>query len=413
LKILLASIYPYAFILLYLTIPFDDYIRAFPNLLLGILLIAFPIIVTKEDFKKLLLKPVLLFLLFFVFLLISAFLFGRFENDFVVVRKMIIPLGLVILYLPVQDFKKLNKAIIFSSFAAIFFSIIKFVVLVNNTGTFNLGFFQDSIDVLLIDRLYIGFLCVLSILVSYQSLKKEYHPNNRYFLASILLNGLFILLIMSKVAIAILLAIVLLRQFYGKQKKIRLLISFVVILIIGGLIYKSYKPYFEKIIASEYTNPEVNYIEGTIPWGYRSLVWNCSTVIIKEIENKWNGIGFKETNNRLEICYDNNINDMNTKEIFLSKRFNTHNQFLDFYISSGIVGFLLFICVLGVLFFHYRKHFFATALLVSIILLGLVENFFHRQIGAYYFGFILVILLINNTFFKKSEKENINPQQPL
>jgi len=406
-KILLASIYPYAFMLLYLTIPFDDYIRAFPNLLLGILLIAFPIIVTKEDFKKLFLKPVLLFLLFFAFLLINAFLFGRFEDDFVVVRKMLIPLGLVILYLPVQDFKKLNKAIIFSSIAAIIFSVIKFVVLVNKTGTFNLNFFQDSIDVLLIDRLYIGFLCVLSILVSYQSLKKEYHPNNRYYLASIILNGLFIVLIMSKVALAILIAIVLLRQFYGKHKKIRLLISLVVILLISGINYKSYKPYFEKIINSEYANTKVNYIEGTIPWGYRSLVWDSSISIIKGIENKWNGIGFKETNNLLKASYENDINDAATKEIFLSKRFNTHNQFLDFYISSGIIGFLLFICVLGVLFFHYRKHFFATALLVSIILLGLVENFFHRQIGAYYFGFILVILLINNTFFKESEKERI------
>ncbi|MBV1923956.1 MAG: O-antigen ligase family protein [Flavobacteriaceae bacterium] len=406
-KILLASIYPYAFMLLYLTIPFDDYIRAFPNLLLGILLIAFPIIVTKEDFKKLLLKPVLLFLLFFAFLLISAFLFGRFEDDFVVVRKMLIPLGLVILYLPVQDFKKLNKAIIFSSIAAIIFSVIKFVVLVNKTGTFNLNFFQDSIDVLLIDRLYIGFLCVLSILVSYQSLKKEYHPNNRYYLASILLNGLFILLIMSKVSMAIIFAIVLLRQFYGKQKKIRLLISLVVILLISGITYKSYKPYFEKVINSEHSISELNYNDGTIPWGYRSLVWKSSISIIKEIENKWNGIGFKETNNRLKASYENDINDAATKEIFLSKKFNTHNQFLDFYISSGIIGFLLFICVLGVLFFHYRKHFFATALLMSIILLGLVENFFHRQIGAYYFGFILVILLMNNTFFKESEKDKI------
>jgi hypothetical protein len=47
------------------------------------------------------------------------------------------------------------------------------------------------------------------------------------------------------------------------------------------------------------------------------------------------------------------------------------------------------------LFKHY-KHFFPTALVLTFILFGLVENYFHRQVGAYYLGFVLVILLINN-----------------
>jgi hypothetical protein len=33
---------------------------------------------------------------------------------------------------------------------------------------------------------------------------------------------------------------------------------------------------------------------------------------------------------------------------------------------------------------------------LTMILFGLVENYFHRQVGAYYIGFVLVILLINN-----------------
>jgi O-antigen ligase len=408
-KILLASIYPYAFLLLYLTIPFDDYIRAFPNILLGILVVAFPIIVAKDDFKKLLVKPIFLFLLFFTFLLVSAFVFGRFEDDFVVIKKMLIPLGLVILYIPVQDFKKLNKAIIFSSIAAIIFSLAQFIILVNKTGIFNLAFFQESIDILLIDRLYLGLLCVLSILVSYQSLKNDYHPNNRFYLANILLSGLYIVLIMSKVAILIVIVVALLRQFYGKYKKIRLLISFSVVLIIGGITYSMNKSFFEKLIPSENNNTEVNYVENTMPWGYRTFIWECSNSIIKKIENRFFGIGFKETNQRLLDCYETDILDKNTNQIFLSKKFNSHNQYLDFYISTGIIGLLLFIGLLGALFFHYRKHFFAIALIFTIVLFGMAENFFHRQIGAYYFGFILVILLIDNTFFKNSEKEKLKP----
>ena len=407
-KILLASIYPYAFLLLYLTIPFDDYIRAFPNLLLGILVVAFPFIVTKNDFKKLLTKPLILLILFFVFLLINAFLFGRIENDFVVIKKMLIPIGLVILYIPVQDFKKLNKAIIFSSVAAILFSIIKFIILVNNTGIFNISYFQESLDILLIDKLYIGFLCVLSILVSYQSLKLDYHPNNKYYLVNIILNSLFIILIYSKVSIIILITIVLLRQFYGKKRKLRLLISAVILMIAFGSIFYIFKPNLKNIFSFEKSIEEINYEDNTLPWGFRNIIWNCASSMIQEGENKFSGIGFKSTNKNLLTCYKESITDISTREYFLDKKFNTHNQYLDFYISAGIIGFLLFVVVLLVMLTNYRKHFFATALLVSIILLGLIENYFHRQIGAYYFGYILIILLINNSFFMKSEKEKLN-----
>ena len=247
-RILLASIYPYAFLLLYLTIPFDNYIRALPNILLGVLVVAFPIIVTKKDFKKLLIKPTLLFLLFFAFLFLNSFISGRMADDFVVIKKMLIPLVLVILYIPVQDFKKLNKAIIFSSLAAIVFSLVKFLIFVNRTGDFNITLFQETIDVLLIDRLYIGFLCILSILVSYQSLKNKYNPYNSYYLTNIIINILYVFLIMSKVAIVILIAIVLLRQFYGKQKKIRIFISIGLIVLIGGIGISKYKYQIEKII---------------------------------------------------------------------------------------------------------------------------------------------------------------------
>ncbi len=407
-KILLASIYPYAFILLYISIPFDDYIRAFPNLLLGILLIAFPFIVTKNDFKKLLAKPLLIFIIFFIFLLINAFLFGRITDDFVVIKKMLIPIGLVILYIPVQDFKKLNKAIIFSSIAAILFSIIKFIILVNNTGIFNINYFQESLDILLIDKLYIGFLCVLSILISYQSLKLDYHPNNKYYLISIILNSLFIILIFSKIFLIVLIAIVLLRQFYGEKRKLRLLISAVILCITMGSMFYIFKPDLKNIISFEKSIESINYEDNALPWGFRNIIWNCASNMIQNGENQFSGIGFKNTNQNLISCYEESITDSSTRDYFLDKRFNSHNQYLDFYISSGIVGFLLFVVVLLVMIMKYKKHFFAMALLTTIILIGLIENYFHRQIGAYYFGYILIILLINNSFFMKSEKEKLN-----
>ena len=62
-RILLASIYPFAFMLLFVIIPFDDYIRALPNILLIILTISFPAIIKREHFQKI--KKVPLFYSYF------------------------------------------------------------------------------------------------------------------------------------------------------------------------------------------------------------------------------------------------------------------------------------------------------------------------------------------------------------
>src|SRR5690606_5679652 len=130
-RILLSAIYPYAFLLLYLIIPFDDYIRALPNILVAILVIAFPFVVKKEDFKKLKSLPILLFVGFLAYICLNSFFSGRIQEDFNIIKKVILAAGLAILYIPVNDINpfathrndeaeqgrvgKLNSAIIFSA----------------------------------------------------------------------------------------------------------------------------------------------------------------------------------------------------------------------------------------------------------------------------------------------------------
>ena len=129
---------------------------------------------------------------------------------------------------------------------------------------------------------------------------------------------------------------------------------------------------------------------------YRSLIWDCALKITKDSNTNFFGIGFRETSDRLVNCYENEIEDLNTKQNFINKRFNTHNQYFDFYISSGLISIILFVGILIYLFFKKHKDYYSTSLLLTMILFGLAENYFHRQVGAYYIGFVLVILLINN-----------------
>lgn len=395
-RILLAAIYPYVFILLYLVIPFDEYVRVLPNILMLILMVIFPIIINKKDLKKIANVSMLLLLLFIIYLLINSFVQGRLEIDFVYLKTIMIPLGIVFLYVPITDFKKVNKAIIFSSFIAIVYSLIKFLILVNQNTDVSINFFQETVDALLIDRIYVGFLCVLSVIISYQSITKQFHPDNKYYLISMALNVSYLLLIMSKTAIVILLFVAVLRQFYGKDKKIRLGATAIILTFLAIVSYFKLPNVIENSFKPQKDISEVTYAGSTIPLGYRSLIWDCASKITKNSNTNIFGIGFRETSDRLVNCYENAIEDLNTKQNFINKRFNTHNQYFDLYISSGLISIILFVGILIYLFFKKHKDYYSTSLLLSMILFGLVENYFHRQVGAYYIGFVLVILLINN-----------------
>lgn len=394
-KVLLTAIYPYIFMMLYLIIPFDEYARALPNILMAFLIISFPFVVNKEDFKKLLIQPTIILILFYAYLLVNSLFQGTFSQDFSIINKMMIPIALALLYLPIGDFKKLKKAIVFSSFIAIVFTLFKFVVSINNNAEVSLHFFQETVDALLIDRLYIGLLCILSILTSYQFLSKKYHPDNTYYLSSIVINVLYLFLIMSKTALIILIALVLLRQFFGPKKNIRLGISFGILFLILALGYSSIKKTGRDIINSKDHISEISYNESSIPLGYRIFIWDCMLLVVKDLPNNCFGIGFKETTNNMVTCYEENISDALTKNTFVKQRFNTHNQYADFYLGSGIIGLLMFLGVLIYLLVKYRKHYYPLALVITVVLFGMVESYLNRQVGAYYIGFILVMLLIN------------------
>ena len=401
-RILLAAIYPYVFILLYFVIPFDEYVRVLPNILMLILIVIFPIIINKKDLKKIAKVSMFLLILFIIYLLTNSFVQGRLEVDFVYLKTIMIPLGIVFLYVPITDFKKVNKAIIFSSFIAIVYSLIKFLILVNQNTDVSINFFQETVDALLIDRIYVGLLCVLSVIISYQSITKQFHPDNKYYLISIVLNVTYLLLIMSKTAIIILLFVAVLRQFYGKDKKIRLGATAIILAFLAIMSYFKLPNNIENTFKPQKDISEVTYAGSTIPLSYRSLIWDCALKITKGSNTNFFGIGFRETSDRLVNCYENEIEDLNTKQNFINKRFNTHNQYFDFYISSGLISIILFVGILIYLFFKKHKDYYSTSLLLSIILFGLVENYFHRQVGAYYIGFVLVILLINNKNLAKN-----------
>ena len=397
-RIILASIYPFAFMLLFFIIPFDEYIRALPNILLIILTISFPAIIKREHFQKIKKVPLFLLLLFFVYMVLNSIFSGRFDTDLNILKKIAIAIGLVILYLPIQYDRKVQKAVIFSSIAAIVFSIVSIVYSANTNANFEFGDSRMMIEALLVDRLYLGLISVLSILFCYRSMRKIYHPHNAYYLGAITINVLFIVLVVSKISGIVLFCLLLIRQAYGNKKSMRLLIATGFIgFVIGGLFFLktqqqkntgpvSFSTFLNKNFGASNTSQT------------RLITWRCSLDVLENSTIGFTGIGFKATKDKLVECYQTTIKDPEKKEVFTSQRYNSHNQFLDILLSTGYVGLFLMCLFLIWSFMKNKEHFFQTAILGTFMAYGLVENIFHRQIGVYYVGLILIIVLANRSY---------------
>ena len=134
----------------------------------------------------------------------------------------------------------------------------------------------------------------------------------------------------------------------------------------------------------------------TLTWELRTTVWRCGVSVSKKEGIIVQGLGFEGTRDSLSECYANNIEDDWKRNRFVSMGYNSHNQFIDLYLMYGIIALVLFVVFLLVTLVRNRKHYFTIALLVTLISYALVENVFHRQIGAYYVGFILIVLLSRN-----------------
>ncbi|HLW33072.1 MAG TPA: O-antigen ligase family protein [Aequorivita sp.] len=401
-RILLAAIYPYAFLLLYLLIPFDNYVRVLPNILMAILVIAFPLVVKKKDFARLKSLPVAAIFIFVLYLLINSFASGRLAEDFNIIKKVLLAVGLVILYIPVNDEEKINRSIVFSSLAAILFTVYNFVIITHDSGNFAFGDSPQVVESLLIDRMYLGILSTFSILISFKSIQARYHPNNNYHLANIVINVAFMILIVSKVSIAALVILLLIRQFYGARSIWKPIWA---VLALGGLIGLFFLPagapnYNDtglsknegELSSQPAATPKV--IQNSMTYELRAEIWQCGKTIIEDHGFSLTGMGFETTNNKLLSCYGTQIENPQKRARFIEEEYNTHNQFLDFYMSAGFLALVLFLIFIIVSFLWNRKDFFPTALLVLFIIYCSVENVFHRQIGAYYVGFILIALLL-------------------
>lgn len=105
------------------------------------------------------------------------------------------------------------------------------------------------------------------------------------------------------------------------------------------------------------------------------------------------GYGLGDIQRELDYCYNQN------KLKFPIGKYNSHNQYLFIWLSTGIFGLFIFIYWL---FFYYKNALKSKdSILISILILYsitfLFENVLSRQSGVIFFSFIINFLTISNS----------------
>lgn len=373
-----------------------DQFYAVPNGINILLVATFPFVANKKDIINLVTKkPIVWFVIFLSFVLIKSILVGQFLEDLFVIKKMFQVLLILILSsgLKVGGLEWLKSGIILGSFIAIFYSLVKITFLIINTASFNFAKGPVINETLPVQRLYLGLLCTISLILV---LERFFKKRRKMYLILALTFTVFVFLIAARIAMLSAIVIIIYYSFIKLRSIQRYFALFLILAVTSTAIFSNDN--LSKRVLHLDDNLRESYIDKIAMHEPRFLIWKYSYEVAKNT-NTILGNGFRLTQEKLLTSY-RQIPQLKKREWFISKRFNSHNQYIDIFLSQGLLGFIIFLIFLFQLFISAKKSPTKTLLLISSLLFMLIYNNFHRLIGVFIFSILIVFILDNKTLQK-------------
>ncbi|MFN0728533.1 O-antigen ligase family protein [Polaribacter gochangensis] len=373
----------YSYFLLMFFLPIS---LLFGNIFLGILFLS---VLLQKD-KKTMSNPVIISLVvFFLFILIN----GVFTTDFSIEQgnyKKIVPLLLI-------PFSILNieKNVRFKGLLFLFFGIV--IIQINSViGIIDYYYFTEGKKYLLknyskineilnYERPYLGYFSVLNIIISYYFFKQK----NKKAIAIIatVFSLLLIIIISARLSIITALFLGVITLFFELNNK-KKLIAFSGLTSLLLVFYFSNNTLKDRFL---HINKDA-----------RVIIWEGAINSFSKTNNFFLGSGSQEnTRNELLEHYKNHqdFESIDEKNRFITKNYNTHNQYLNEILRGGVLGLVIFLFPQGFnLYFNFRKKTVTIELLflISILCFCLVENILDRQIGVYLYAILLSLSNMND-----------------
>ena len=396
-KVTLDNIYTVLFSVLCFSLAFiGDRFYAIPNGINISLVLIFPFLVNKQKFiNHIVKKPIVWFAVFLSFILVKSVLLGHFLEDISVIKKLSQVLLLLILSCGIKpkSTETLKSGVVLGTFIAVIYSIIKIGIIVIQTTTFNFAKGPIINETLPVQRLYLGLLCTISLILVIEKFFKNRQKLN-LFLA--VLFTLFVFLIAARIAIISVLIVIIYYVFIMIKAKYKYIVLLLIISTTSMVVLLN-NNLSKRILHLDDTFRE-RYVDKIAMHEPRFLIWKYSYEALQST-NLFLGNGFNRTEEKLVSSYKK-IPQLKKSAWFINKRFNTHNQYLDIALSQGFIGLSLFLIFLFQLFVIAKKSHSDFLLLLSALIYMLVYNNFHRVIGVYIFSLIFIFILEKSNYQK-------------
>lgn len=371
-------------------LPFSN---AFVNILFGAFI--FLMIVIKIKYKSTL-KFNLITLLFSV-LSIYLMINGLFQGTYAANKSLWKLMPLLFFGTLVLSNYKLNSGNVYkkvslaSSTLYILISLIKTGIFYKDNGYLPFGNGDEITSILSIHRPYLGLYLVLNIIFIIDFIQQNWKKNTKYFYCFLLLFfSIYLVLIVARLSVLtlIILGCIYILFYLRVSLKIKL-ISGALLIFSVTFLSLSNQNFKERI------KPES--IEYFMDYEPRFVIWKSVVNIYNNDDfNRILGYGnYSLIEDYLVMNYADQIENKSKRDFYISERFNTHSQYLDYLLFGGIIGITLFVIYSIVVLFINANFFTPTAITIAFLLFFLVENVFHRQFGIYLFLLYIVIFSHN------------------
>ena len=290
-------------------------------------------------------------LLFIIYVFSGVYSENRDWYIFEIEKKLgllILPLSFFVITISKNQKRNLLTVFAFSTVFWLIFCLILSFFKVYQTNDFSYLYMDKLaawIDML---RVYFSLYIFFSLIILWHDYVDS-RGNKALVLMSMLLCVLGMFLFMSRIQLPVLflfLCILMFQYFKNKGLLVSGILSLVALVsIFAGLIY-FIQPLNQQFLgAIEKFHPKHAYTLDANGFNERLIFWKCSVELIKE--NLLLGVGIGDLYEELSTCYVNiGLPRLN--------RFNCHNQYLQIWLSIGIIGFVTFI---SLLVFHFKRAF--------------------------------------------------------
>ncbi len=203
------------------------------------------------------------------------------------------------------------------------------------------------------------------------------------------------LLVLSRKSVLITLFFSLLSPFLLQRDKINIKNYYLILVTLFFIIFIA-SPYVRERFSELFKKSTYTSIKEKNSTSLRYGIYTC--VFDKIVESPLFGYGIGDVQIELDNCYKN-------ESVALYKlSYNSHNQYLSYFLSSGVLGFVLLIFVMfkSTSKAIKDKNLFLLSMSVFFAMMMLFENILERQSGVILFSFYINLLTFAN--FK-----NVNP----